>query len=166
MCDVLGVTVYAQKKGTNSGGDGPAWLPFSTVEVQRGSTIAESTAFFYSSVQPKGLTKCEGGSLSHTNCSSKYFNNKEINKLCSILAPAVEANNNNNNRQQQQPPTTTTANNTTTTTNNNNNHYTSQLCHPLCHPSQASLHLCHSSRVSRCLCHLLCHAIFYAIRVE
>jgi hypothetical protein len=80
MYDVFGVTaiVYAQKIRKNSGADGPAWP---TVGVQRGFTIAESTAFFYGSVRPKGLTK-KSGSLSHTNCSSKYFHNKEINKLC------------------------------------------------------------------------------------
>jgi hypothetical protein len=55
MCDVFGFTaiVYAQKRGKNSGADGHAWP---TVGVQRGSTIAESTAFFYGSVRPKGLT--------------------------------------------------------------------------------------------------------------
>ncbi len=49
MCDVFGVTaiVYAQKRGKNLGADGPAWP---TVGVQRGSTIAKSTAFFYVSV--------------------------------------------------------------------------------------------------------------------
>jgi hypothetical protein len=80
MCDVFGVTavVYAQKRGKDSGADGPAWP---TVGVQRGSTIAESAAFFYGSVRPKGLTKCGRGSLSHTN-RSKYFHSKEINKLC------------------------------------------------------------------------------------
>jgi hypothetical protein len=81
MCDVSGVTaiVYTQKRGNNLGADGPAWP---TVGVQRGSTITESTAFFYGSVRPKGLTKWGRRSLSHTNCSSKYFYNKEINKLC------------------------------------------------------------------------------------
>jgi hypothetical protein len=79
-----------------------ATIQYCTVGVQRGSTIAKSTAFFYGSVRPNGLTKCGRGSLSHINCYFKYFNNKERNKLCSILAPVVEANNNSNNRQQQQ----------------------------------------------------------------
>jgi uncharacterized protein (DUF1800 family) len=43
-----------------------ATVQYCTVGVQRGSTIAESTAFFYGSVRPKGLTKCGRGSLSLT----------------------------------------------------------------------------------------------------